>query len=413
MRRTAKYLALSTAFLLAATACSGINPEGGDGGELVFATGAAIRDVHEQVLALWNEQNPDTPVRGEWLPDDADGQRQQMSLELNAGGSGMDILALDVMWTGEFAENGWIESMEDLRSDLEGAVLAGPLESAEYQGELWAVPYNSNAGLLYYRTDLIDEPPTTWEELKEVGLAAAEEAGIGAYVGQGAQYEGMVVSYLEYLWGAGGELFDEQLSEVRFEDEHAMTALEFMRGALEDGLYAPGYNTMQEEEARNEFQRGNAVFMRNWPYAYELLLEEGESEVADRFDVAPLPTFTGDGTTSALGGNNLAVSAYTDNPEGAREFVRFIATDEEVQRILARNAVPPVAEAVYEELSEDRVFEVLAEVLAEARPRPPIPEWNDISVTMQQELFPAYNGDGDPQRAIDAVRDHLESVVSR
>ena len=411
MGRTGRLLVLSTAFLLTVTACAGIDPGGDDGGELVFATGAAIRDVHEQVLELWNEQNPDMPVRGEWLPDDADAQRQQMSLELNAEGSGMDILALDVMWTGEFAENGWIESMEDLRGDLEGAVLAGPLASAEYQGELWAVPYNSNAGFLYYRTDLVDEPPTTWDELTEVGLQAAEEAEIGAFVGQGAQYEGMVVNYLEYLWGAGGELFDEQLSEVRFENEPAMIALEFMRDSLEDGLYAPGFNTMQEEEARNEFQSGNAVFMRNWPYAYELLLEEGESEVADRFDIAPLPTFTGEGTTSALGGNNVAVSAFTDNPEGAREFVQFIATDDEVQRILARNAVPPVAEAVYEELSDERVFEVLAEVLDEARPRPPIPEWNDISVTMQQELFPAYNDGDDPQSAIDAIRDHLESVV--
>jgi multiple sugar transport system substrate-binding protein len=400
---------------LVLSACSGAGGGGAEGGELVWAIGGSEAQpggVHQEVAELWSEQNPDNPIRIDTLPESADEQRQQQSLELNASGSGFDVLGLDVIWTGEYSENGWLESLDDIRGDIEGASLPGAFESAQWGGELWAAPYNSNAGFLYYRTDLVDEPPTTWEELKEVGLAAAEEAGIAPFVGQGAQYEGMVVNYLEYLWGAGGELLNDEGTEVLFgEDDAALNALEFMRDSLEDGFYAPGFNTMMEEEARNEFQSGNAVFMRNWPYAYELMSDEEQSEVAGNFDIAPLPTFTGDGTISALGGFNNAVSAFSENKEAAREFVLWASTDPEVQQMMAEASLPPTLTSTYDDLADDPVMSLLGQVLGDARPRPPAPDWNGISVEMQQQIFPAYNGQADPQQAIDSVRQYLEGTI--
>ncbi|HWH32117.1 MAG TPA: extracellular solute-binding protein, partial [Egibacteraceae bacterium] len=276
MRERIRIFTLLCALLLVAAACGG--GDGGDSGdgdgdggepvELVWAIGGAEANpggAHHRTVELWNEANPDTPVRIETLPESADEQRQQMALELDAGGDGFDILGVDVIWTGEFAENGWLESLEDVRGDLEGEILDGPFESGLWDGELWVAPYNSNAGFLYYRTDLVDTPPTTWEEAKQM----AAEHDIDGYVGQGAKYEGFVVNYLEYFWGAGGELLGDG-GEVQFgEGDAAQTALEFMTESAQDGFYAPGFNTMKEEEARNHFQAGNAVFMRNWPYAYD------------------------------------------------------------------------------------------------------------------------------------------------
>lgn len=404
-----------------AAALIGCTP-GGDGGggedgggEIVWAIGGAEAQpggVHQDVAELWSEENPDNPARIETLPEGADEQREQQALELQSEGSGFDVIGMDVIWTGEYAENGWVESLEDVRDELEGTSLPGPLESAQWGGELWAAPYNSNAGFLYYRTDLVDEPPTTWEELKEVGLQAAEEEGIAPFVGQGARYEGMVVNYLEYFWSAGGELFNEDQTEVLFgQDDAATTALEFMAESQEDGFYAPGFNTAMEEEARNEFQQGNAVFMRNWPYAYELITQDEDSPVVDTFDIAPLPTFTGEGTISALGGFNNGVSAFSNNKEAAREFVVWLATNEEVQRMLAEDSVPPTLEAVYDEQEDDPVMALLGEVLPDARPRPPAPEWNEISSRMQRELFPAYNGEADTESAIEGVRSFLEGTL--
>lgn len=412
LNRHAGALGVPVAALLATAACTGTTPEAEGADELVWTLPSVFESL-QSTADRWNELNPDTPVRLELLPESADEQRQQLTLELNAEGSGFDILGLDVIWTGEFAENGWIEPLGDVRDEVDTALLPGALESATWDGELWAVPYISGAAFLYYRTDLVDTPPRTWPELAEAGLEIAEAEGIAPFVGQGAQYEGMVVNYLEYLWSAGGDLFDADGSEVVFgTGDAALTALEFMQESLDSGFYAPGYNTMMEEEARNEFQSGNAVFMRNWPYAHPLVADEAESEVADRFDVVPMPTFTGQDTISAVGGVNNAISAFSENKEAAREFALFAATDVEAQlEVAVEHRQLPVLASTYDELGDDPVFSVLADVVPHARPRPPVPEWNEISATMQREIFSAYNGEQAPQAAIDAVRAALEGTV--
>ena len=413
VRRSRSSLLLLSTLML--SACAGFGGDDGADDELVWAiggTGADPGGYHQQVVDLWNEQDPDMPVRIDRLPESADDQRQQLSLELNAEGDTFDILGLDVIWTGEFSDNGWLESLEDQRSEYEQGILEGPFESATWGGELWAAPYMTNAGFLYYRTDLVDEAPTTWDELKEVGMAAAEQEGISAYVAQGAQYEGLVVNYLEYYWSAGGELFNADQTEVLFDEELALEALTFMQESLEDGFYAPGFNTMQEDDGRSEFQSGNAVFMRNWPYAFELMSDPEESEVADDFAIAPLPTFTGEGTVSTLGGYNNAVSAYSQNIDAAKEFVLWAATDEQAQRLLAETGPPPVLASTYDQLSDDVQIATLGDILPDARPRPPAPNWNDISVEFQQEIFPAYNGDQDAQEAVASLREYLETTLS-
>lgn len=383
--------------------------------ELVWAIGGSEAQpggTHQQVVEMWNEENPNIQVRIETLPEAADEQRVQQSLVLDAGAADFDVLGVDVIWTGEYSENEWVESLEDIRGEIEGGTLPGPFESALWGGELWAAPYNSNAGFLYYRTDLVDEPPTTWDELKEVGLAAAEEEGIAAYVGQGARYEGFVVNYLEFFWSAGGELYNEDQTEALFADgDAAARALEFMEESMQDGFFAPGFNTGMEEEARSEFQGGNAVFMRNWPYAYGLIQDDEDSPVREDFDIAPLPTFDGDGTISALGGFNNAVSAYSDHTEQAKEFVLWLSTDPEVQRFLGESALPPTLETVYEELADDPVMSLLGEVLPDARARPPAPEYTELSDLIQREMYPAYNSDQDHQAAIDAVQQFLEGTT--
>ncbi|HEY8473826.1 MAG TPA: ABC transporter substrate-binding protein [Natronosporangium sp.] len=417
MRMRTPWLAAAGAIaLLAVAACT---PGGDDGddegsGELVWAIGGAEAQpggVHQSVVELWNQQNPDTPVRIEVLPDAADQQREQQALQLDAGESTFDILGMDVIWTGEYSENGWLESLEDVRAEIEAASLPGPFESATWGGTLWAAPYNTNAGFLYYRTDLVDTPPTTWDELCTTAADIAEQEGIGGFIGQGAQYEGFVVNWLEYYWGAGGELFNEDQTQVIFDVDLAVQATEFMAEAM-DTCYAPGFNTAQEEEARNEFQSGNTVFMRNWPYVYSIINEDSGSPANGNFDIAPLPTFTGQGTISALGGFNLAVSAFSDNKEAAKEFVVWAATNPEPQAMLAtEGSVPPTMASVYEDLASDPVMALLGQILPDAKPRPPSPSWNEISVEMQQALFPAVNGDADPRAAAEQVRAFLESTL--
>jgi len=423
-----RFATLGAALVLAlvAAACAGSTPEdsagggggedGGGGGELTFWIGGADArpgGTHTQVVDLWNEQHPDGPtVTITELPDEADEQRNQLALELQNEGTGIDLMGTDVIWTGEYAQNGWLESLEDVRGEIEGNVLDGPFQTALYEGELYAVPYNTNAGFLYYRTDLIDAPPTTWDEAVQVCGAAAEEAGISAYVGQGNQYEGMVVNYLEYLFGAEGQLLNETGTELLLgEGDAARTALEFMRTSQETGFYDPGFNTMTEEEARGVFQSGGAACMRNWPYAYTLMNgEEEESAVAGNYEIAPIPTFTGaEGGTAVLGGFNIGVSAFSENKEAAKEFAVWAATNEEAQVLLGERSLPPVANAAYEALADDPVMVQLGEVLNSDAigVRPPVPAWNSISEDMQEQIYQAYNG----QKEVDAALTDLEAAI--
>jgi multiple sugar transport system substrate-binding protein len=421
LTRRGRWTAAAAASLMVVAACTpGGNGEGeGEGGEMVWALGGSEAQpgrVHQQVAELWSEQNPDNPIRIEILPEEADQQREQQALELQAEGSNFDVLGVDVIWTGEYSTNGWVESLEDVRGEIEQATIPGAVESALWNGEMWAAPYNSNAGFLYYRTDLVDEPPTTWDELCEMAIEAGEQADIGGFIAQGSRYEGFVVNWLEYYWSDGGELFNEDQSAVDFDTDTATRVTEWLAEAKDSGCLAPGFNTATEEEARNTFQSGDAVFMRNWPYAYSLIEGEADPAVADNFDIAPLPTFSGEGTISALGGFNNAVSAFSNNKEAAKEFIVWAATNEEVQTMLATEAsLPPTMEAVYEdpELSDDPVMSLLGEVLPEAKPRPPAPTWNNISVEMQRNLFPAYNGEADPADASQAVQEALEGAIEQ
>ncbi|HEX6254865.1 MAG TPA: ABC transporter substrate-binding protein [Euzebyales bacterium] len=405
---------LAAACSLPAPSSTGAGPD-----DLVWAVGgasAAPGAVNDRIAKLYTEQDPSRPaVQLVPLPDEADLQREQMAYELQAQSPTFDVLGLDVIWTGEFAVNGWIEKLEDRRSDLEGVVLDSALESALHEEEVWAAPFNTNAGFLYYRTDLVDEPPKTWDELATMAKEIGQKEGIGGYVGQGSQYEGLVVNYLELVWGAGGELVNEDGSQAVLEENEAgQRALEFMQTALEDGTYAPGFNTMLEEEGRNTFQSGDAVFMRNWPYAYALMQgedEENPSAVKGKFDIAPLPTFTGDGTVSALGGFNLAVNAYSEKIDQAKDFVVWAATDPEAQKMLAEDSLPPTREDVYDELSDDPVMSLLAEILPQSKPRPPVPAYNFLSQDIQQSIFPAYNGDAPVGPTISGLNAELNSQL--
>jgi multiple sugar transport system substrate-binding protein len=414
MTRRRLLVLLGGALVVALSAC---RPEIAEPGEMTWAVPVGDAATHQLTADAWNEANPDRPVRLIPTSLDADGQRAQMANILDMESRAFDVLALDVIWTGEFAENGWLVSVEEHRAEVEGVTLDAAFESAVWDEELWALPYSSNAGFLYYRTDLVDRAPETWEELVEVGLEVGEQEGITPLVAQGAQYEGLVVNYLELFWGLGGELYDDAGSALILTEDAASAALAFMRDGFERGLYAEDLPMMMEEDARIAFHRGDAVFMRNWPYAYAVMageLEEEPSPVAGLYDIAPLPAFAdGVGTVTALGGLNNAVSVFSDHRESAVEFALFAATDEDVQRALADEALPPAMAAIYDELADDPVFALLNEVLPTAEPRPPVPEWNDVSVAMHRQVFQAYQGDVDVPAALEQMREEMERALER
>lgn len=411
-KRLELVLALLLLLPVIAGACTG-GSEPERGAHLVWSTGGLDADVAEDIASRWNRIHPDgPPVVVEVLAEKTDERRQLLAIELNARMNTFDVMTLDVIWTGEFAENGWLEELTDLRERVEAASQAGPFQSGMWQGKLWAAPFTSDAGLLYYRSDLVPTPPRTWPELMAVGLDAGARAGIAPFVGQGDQYEGMVVNFLEYFWGAGGNLFDDDGTHLRFDTGAALQALDFMKLAQGNGFFHPEFSRMNEDDARASFESGAAVFMRNWPYAYASL-SANYSPVAGRFGIAPLPAFEGQTSVSALGGLNLGVSRYSENREAAKEFVRFASTDKEVQMALAEKySRAPTLKAAYAALAGDPVMALLNDVLPVAKPRPPAPTWTEISNEIQQQVFPAYTGQRTSEGAVREIEAFLELAVS-
>jgi multiple sugar transport system substrate-binding protein len=223
-----------------------------------------------------------------------------------------------------------------------------------------------------------------------------------------------VLQYLEYFWGLGGEVFGQDGQSVRFQRDPAVRAATFMRTAFLEGTYAPGFDTMDLEAARQTFQSGDAVFMRSWAYAYQQMNGgDTDSLVVGKVGIAPLPAFTGHRSIAALGDHHLAVSPFSRDIPAATEFVKFVSTSRDVQLGLARqHSRPPTLKVAYHELAADPMVTLLARVLPTAKPRPATPEWATISAEMQQQIFAAYTGDRDPEVAVDAVRSFLHATVT-
>jgi multiple sugar transport system substrate-binding protein len=403
---------LAAAVALVTAGCAGV-ASSRSRTELVWMTGGitgADQGPALDITKRWNELHPNGPkVRVETLPQTADEQRQVLELELNAGLRNFDIFDLDVAWTPEFAHRGWLVDLQSLRPEIELTSLPGPLQTAIWNGTLWAAPYVTDAGVLYYRSDLVGKPPVTWQDLIQIGRRAGERNGIAPFVADGKQYEGLVVQYLEYFWGLGGEVFDRDGQSVLFPLDKAVHAAEFMRSAFREGVYAPGFNTMDQEDARKAFQSGEAVFLRSYPYAYQQMTGgDPDSQVVGKVGIAPLPTFPGHGPAAALGGHNLAVSAFSRNIPGATEFVRYVSAARDVQLGLAA----PTLKVAYHDLAADPMMALLAKVLPTARPRPATTEWATISAEMQLQIYAAYTGDSPPQSSVGALRSFLVATVN-
>lgn len=275
---------------------------------------------------------------------------------LSANSRDIDVFQIDVIWPGLLA-NHLLDLREALGEEAGEGHFPAIVENNTVDGRLVAMPWFTDAGVLYYRKDLLEqhghEPPETWEQLTEIAReiqAAEREAGnsrMHGFVFQGRAYEGLTVNALEWVASHGGGSVVEPDGEISINNAQAAAALDLAASWV--GEIAPsGVLNYTEEEARGVFQGGNAVFMRNWPYAWALSQSDG-SEVRGKVGVTQLPA-GGDGSSAAgLGGWNLAVSRYSENPELAADLVAFLTGHEEQKRRAIAGAYNPTLAALYED----------------------------------------------------------------
>jgi multiple sugar transport system substrate-binding protein len=280
------------------------------------------------------------------------------------------------------------------------------------------MPFRSDAGMLYYRTDWLEqegyEPPETFTELVEISQQLQEDGLTQwGYVWQGKQYEGLSAMFVEILEGYDAFWINPDTLEVGLDEPDAVDAVEFLRSTIEQGISPPGVTTYAEEETRRLFQNGKAAFLRNWPYVYSLA---ADSEIAGQFAIKPM-VHTPDASSGAcLGGWGLGISQSTNHPEAAWRVVEFFSSRETQKAYSLANGYAPSREDLYtdpEVVAEYGYFPELLDVIKESVLRPPIAQYAQASDILQRYLSSALTGSMSPEAAMEAAAKETRQLLSR
>jgi len=411
-------IAVAACLLLAA--CSDTESDRQQGSVIKFsgsALGAEGTLVARQI-DRFNSLHPDIHVELQRTPDDAT-QRHQLYVQwLNARVGTPDILMLDAIWTPEFAAAGWILPLRRFAPAI-ADFFPATVEANTWSGDLYALPWFADVGLLYRRTDLVPNEPRSLDELATEAARAIKRPGGPRYgiVWQGARYEGLITTFMEYLGAFGGQILDER-GRVAINRPEAVRAVTFMRDQLYESRIAPlDVLTWHEEEARFAFQNGNAVFMRNWPYAFEQLTASAESRVAGKFAVSPMPGAAGGRSTAALGGAQLAINRYSESPDAAYRLIAYLTAPEQMIERAQAVGQYPTRPALYD---DPRLAAVRAIPLQQAKraienatPRPVTPIYTEMSEILQIELHRALVRQAEPQAAMNTAASRIEALMKR
>jgi multiple sugar transport system substrate-binding protein len=399
--------ALLAALAAAIAGCSR-PPAGGAPNEIVFRHPKLFGDPAplDAIVAVF-ERETGLRVRRETLPASSDEQHLFYAINLQARSSEFDVLALDVAWTAEFAQAGWLRDVTHLVGATDRADLfPGPLDAAFWDGRAHSLPWFADAGLLYCRSDLLEQaglaPPSTWSELVTAAREIAARApGTHGFVWQGKQYEGLVCNALEFIWSHGGDV----LGHSGGDGAGAEQGLAFMRELVSSGVSPAHVTTLTEEPSRVIFAQGRAVFLRNWPYAWRLLERPG-SPLQGRVGVSALPSATGQARAATLGGWMLGVNAASTRAEAAERLIAHLASAPAHKALALAYGYSPPRRSLYRdgELAAGQSFLVsLAEVFEHARPRPVSPRYVALSQVMQSEFSAVLTGRRVPAVALAAV----------
>ncbi len=378
-------IALSTTALAACSSDSadsnGGSSEGaGERGPITFAMGRNDTDKLTPIIDAWNEQHPDEQVTLKELAGEADDQRDTLVQSLQAGNSDYDVMALDVVWTADFAANQWLEPLEgDFAIDT-SKLLQSTVESATYNGKLYALPQNTNGQLLFRNVDKIDSKPDTFEDIKN----ACKSVEGDCLTTQLKQYEGLTVNAVGFINGWGGTVIDDQ-GQPTVESAEAKAGLQALVDAYADGTIAKSSTAATEEETNLAFTEGNTALAINWPYMYANAVEKGLN-----FEVQPLVGEKGVGV-STLGGYNNGINVNSKHKATAKDFIEFIISEDN-QLSFAKASFPPVLSSIYdnEELIKEQPYlPALKESLENAKPRPVSPFYPAISKAVQDNAYAA------------------------
>jgi multiple sugar transport system substrate-binding protein len=337
------------------------------------------------------------------------------------GNSPYDLVFMDVVWTPKFAAAGWLLDLSARISSEElSAFLEGDVNGGRYQDKLYRIPLRSDAGMLYYRTDLLKqaglEPPQTFTDLMQISQTLQQQKlADWGYLWQGKQYEGLAAMFVEVLEGYGAFWINPDTLEVGLDRPEAIQGVEFLRSTIEKGISPSGVTTYAEEETRILYQSGNAVFLRSWPYIFSLA-SQPDSAIRGKFAIQPMVSTPKHRSGACQGGWGFGIAKTSQHPDEAWKVIEFFSSEEAQRKFVLATGKVPSRTSLFNDpaiVAKYPHYPKLLDVVRSATLRPPIPQYAQASDILQRYLSAALTGSISPEKAMQAAADETRLLLRR
>jgi multiple sugar transport system substrate-binding protein len=346
------------------------------------------------------------------LPSDSDSQRTQLVRRLAAKDNGIDIIGMDVNWTAEFAEAGWIKPWNgDDKAAVTKGVLSGPIKTATWKGQLYGAPLNSNTQLLWYRKDLVPTPPKTWAQMIQMATALAKRGKPHYIAVQGRQYEGLTVWFNSLVNSAGGQILSGPTTSAI--GPTSATAATVMHDLASSPAADPGLSNAQEDQGRLAFESGSSAFEVNYPFVWPSA-QQLAPKIFKVMGYAPYPSVVaGKPAKVTIGGINLGVSAFSQHPAAAFSAIACLANSKHQQVDAIKGGLPPTLAALYDTPALAKAYPfhaLIKQQLQDPGIRPQTPAYSDVSLAIQKALSPPNSIN--PKTVEDTLKSQIKSALS-
>jgi multiple sugar transport system substrate-binding protein len=423
-RKLPRLIAFFSLILIGTTLCfAAVVPSGAaaDPTTLSFMIGAQELPTWQPVIAAFERDNPDIKLKIIEGPSSPNLVEDLYTSAFLLGDSPYDLVFMDIVWVPKFAAAGWLLDLSNRLTATDKAdFLATDLAGGTYQSKLYRIPARTDAGLLYYRQDLLDQaglkPPNTITELLTAARTIQSQGKARwGYLWQGKQYEGLPAMFVEILAGYGGFWIDPQNLAVGLDRPEAIAAVNFLLETLKTGVTPPGVTTYQEEETRRIFQAGDAVFLRNWPYTWPLANKD-DSRVKGKIGLKPMIYRPGARSAACQGGWGWGIARSTAHPDAAWRAVQYLSNAASQKKIVLSDGYLPTRRSLYQDadvLKKYPYFPTMLEVLNAAVLRPPIAQYAQASDILQRYLSAIFTQQMSPETAMQAAAQETRQLLKQ
>lgn len=399
---------------------SSLSPARAEPVTISFLVAAFEVPIWKPLIAEFEAQHPDIRIEVIEGPSTSNIVEDLYVSAFLLGNAPYDLVYMDITWVAKFAAAGWLQDLSPrVTPEQEAQFLPGAWAGGQFQGNLYRYPaVRADVGALYYRQDLLKQygysPPDTFAELIQISQDLQAQGTPWGFLWPGKQTEGTTALFLEVLSGFGGYWIDPETLTVGLDTEDAIAALDFLVNTLKQGLSPPGTVSYQEEENRRLFQNGQAVFMRNWPYAWSLI-NAPTSPVQGKVGIHPLISQSGQLARACQGGWGWGISTTSPQPEAAWQVIQYFSSEAAQRQVVQKFGYLPTLNSLYSDpdiLAQYPHFAMLRDIQEQTVLRPAIAQYDQASDILQRYLNAAFTQQLSPQVAMAAAARETRQLLA-